>query len=136
MNVAKREEILNLIRRGKFSFVTLPEDHNENIVPSRFVLAITHSATGETKCKARFTVGGHKNMPKHSMVHNMSALSQTSIRMLLAVASILGMDIWCEDVKQAYLQRAERLCRKIFVKPGIMQLRKDEFVQLLLPCMD
>jgi Reverse transcriptase (RNA-dependent DNA polymerase) len=133
MNAAKREEILNLIRRGTFSLVTLPENHNENIVPSRFVLAIKYSATGEKKCKARFTVGGHKDRLKHSMVHTESNLSPTSIRMLLAVASILGMDIWCENVKQAYLQSAERLRCKIFVKPGIMQLGKDEFLQLLLP---
>jgi hypothetical protein len=40
MNAAKKEEILNLIRRGTFKLVTLPEKHNENIVPSRLVLAI------------------------------------------------------------------------------------------------
>jgi hypothetical protein len=94
MNAAKREEILNHIRRGTFKLVTLPEKHTENVVPSRFVLAIKHSATGETKCKARLTVGGHKDKLKHSIAHTASTLSQTSNRMLLAVASILGMDIW------------------------------------------
>jgi hypothetical protein len=100
LNSGKREEILNLIWRGTFKLVTLPENHNGNIVPSRFVLAIKHSATGETKCKARFTVGGQKDKLKHSTIHTVSTLSQKS---LLAVASIVGMDIWCEDVKEAYL---------------------------------
>jgi hypothetical protein len=74
MNAAKREEILNLIRRGTFKIATLPENHNENSVPSRFVLAIKHSDTGETKCKARFAVGGHKDKLKHSMVYTASTL--------------------------------------------------------------
>jgi hypothetical protein len=73
VNAAKREEILNLVRRGTFKLVTLPENHNKNNVPSRFVLPINHSATGKTKCKARFT-GGHKGKLKYSMVHTASTL--------------------------------------------------------------
>jgi hypothetical protein len=136
MNAAKREEILNLIRRGTFKIATVPENHNENIVPSRFVLAIKHSDTGETKCKARFAVGGHKDKLKHSMVYTASTLSQTSIRMLLAVVSILGMDIWCEDVKRAYLQSAERLRRKTFVKPGSCNLVRTNSFNNFFACMD
>jgi hypothetical protein len=85
------------------------------------------------KYKARFTVGEHKNRLKHSMVHTASRLSHTIIRMLLAVASNLDLNVWCEDVKQAYLQSAQRLRRKIFIKPDILQLGKNEFLQLLLP---
>jgi Reverse transcriptase (RNA-dependent DNA polymerase) len=133
MYSAKWEEILNLFKRGTFKLVTLPENQNENVVPSRFVLALKHSPAGEIKYKARFTVGGHKDRLKHSIVYTASTLSQSSICILLAVASILDLNVWCEDIKQAYLQSAQRLRLKLFIEPDIFQLGKNEFLQLLLP---
>jgi Reverse transcriptase (RNA-dependent DNA polymerase) len=129
----KWDEILNLFKRGTFKFVTLPDNHNETVLPSRFVLALKHSPAGEIKYMVIFTVGGHKDRLKHSIVQTASTLSQAIIRMLLAVASILDMNVWCEDIKQAYIQSAQRLRRKIFIKPDILQLGKNEFLQLLLP---
>ena len=47
---AKRKELLGLIERGTFK-VVLPEEDGDkpNIVPSRYVLSIKHSETGEIK---------------------------------------------------------------------------------------
>jgi hypothetical protein len=133
MNAAKREEILNLIRRGTFKLVTLPEKHNEDIVPSRLVLAIKHSATGETKCKARFTVGRHKDKLTHSMVHTASTLSQTLFECCLLLHRFLEWTFGAKMSNERTFIVRLRLRRKIFVKPQIMQLGKDEFFQLLLP---
>lgn len=103
MEAEIRAETARLIQRGTFRLVILPEQHRENVVPSRFVLACKHATTGEAKYKARFVVGGHRDIEKHCMVHTANTLSHTSVRLLVAVASIFGLDIWAEDVRQTYL---------------------------------
>ena len=131
---AKRSEFVNLLKRGTFKLVMLPDGgRGENVVPGRFVLALKHATTGETKAKARFVIGGHRDKEKGYQVHVGRTLSQSSVRMLLALAAILGFDVWTEDIKQAYLQSASALRRRIFVKPGELHLGKDEFLQLILP---
>lgn len=131
---AKRTEFVSLLKRGTFKLVVLPDNgKGENVVPSRFVLALKHATTGETKAKARFVIGGHRDKEKGFQVHVGRTLSQTSVRLLLALAAILGLDVWTEDIKQAYLQSAELLRRRIFVKPKELQLGPNEFLQLLLP---
>jgi Reverse transcriptase (RNA-dependent DNA polymerase) len=88
---------------------------------------------GTKKFKARFCLGGHRDFMKKSMVHTATQLSHLSTRLILAVAAILGFDVWSTDVNQAYLQSACRLKRELFIQPRELVLGKNEFLQLLLP---
>jgi len=65
--------------------------------------------------KTCFVLGGHKDREKSSIVHNAKTLKLSSVRLLLALATIFSFSLWATDVNQAYLQSAENLHRKIFV---------------------
>lgn len=131
---AKRNELEALIKRGTFKMVLRSElENNPNIVPSRFVLAIKHKETGEEIYKARFVLGGHRDREKHSVVHNATTLKQSSIRLLLALATIFGFNLWSTDFNQAYLQSASNLRRRIFVRPDILELDDDTLLQIVKP---
>ena len=129
----KRREIEGLLKRGTFKLVMkeeLPE--KPNIVPSRFVLAIK-SVDGDEVLKARYVLGGHMDREKRSVVHNATNLKQSSIRMPVALATILGFNLWSTDINQAYLQSVEKLQRKIFVLPDVLQLDNEQFLQVVKP---
>ena len=131
---AKRQELMGLIEKGTFRVVLREEiGQNPNIVPSRYVLAIKHSETGETKMKARFVLGGHRDRDKHTVVHNSTNAKQSSIRLLVALATMLGFDLWSLDVKQAYLQSSANLRRDVFVRPKELNLAPDELLQVIKP---
>jgi Reverse transcriptase (RNA-dependent DNA polymerase) len=77
--------------------------------------------------------GGHRDFLKFRMVHTATNLSQTSTRLILALASIFGFDVWTTDICQAYLQSAEKLKKEIFLKTDAVELGEGEFLQLVLP---
>ena len=108
----------------------LPE--KPNIVPSRFVLAIK-SVDGEEVLKARYVLSGHMERDKRSFDHNATTLKQSSIRMLVALATILSFNLWSMEINQAYLQSAEKLQRKVFVRPDALQLDNEQFLQVVKP---
>jgi hypothetical protein len=83
--------------------------------------------------KARFVLGGHTDRDKRHVVHNATNLKQSSIHILLPLASILGFNTWSADIIQAYLQSASNLHRKIFVRPNILQLDPDQLLQVVKP---
>lgn len=99
-------EIVALIERGTFP-ITLKEElqnlNYPNILLCRFLLAIKHKDGGDI-FKARFVIRGHQDREKKSLVHHSCNLKQSSIKLLLVLATILGFDIWDLNVKQAYLQ--------------------------------
>lgn len=132
MKEAIRKEMDGLFKRGTFRVAVLRDPTDKNILPSRFVFAVKHE-NGDTVYKARFVIGGHKDLLKKNVVHTASSLSQSSIRVLLAVAAIFGLDVWTTDVVQAYLQSASLLRRAVFLNPDGVDLGEDEFLQLLLP---
>jgi len=99
---AKRREIEGLIDRGTFPIVLQRDvEYEPNIIPSRFVLAIKKADDGTEAYKARFVLGGHRDKENRSLVHNATTLKQSSIRLLVALATTFGFDI-----NQAYLQSA------------------------------
>ena len=133
---AKRNELLGLIEKGTFRIV-LKEDmekegHNLNVILSRFVLTIKEN-DGITKYKARFVLGGHKDRDKNRIVHNSTTLRHSSVRVWMALATIMGFDIWSSDVTQAYLQAGAKLQRKVFTRPNILNLAQNELLQVILP---
>lgn len=132
---AKKNEILGLIERGTFR-ITLTEEIDKsekpNILPSRFVLAIKHTDGGDI-FKARFVIGGHRDREKSSLVHHSYNLKQSSVKLLLALATILGFEVWDLDVKQAYLQSGSKLQRAVYIKPDIIELDQNELIQILKP---
>ena len=132
MDEAKRNELVSLLKKGTFRLVVLPDDHRENVVPSKFVLAVKNT-NGEERYKARFVLRGFLDSEKHLQVHYGRTLDKTNVRILLAIAAVLGLDLWSEDLVQGYLQSAEAIKRKTFVKPEGISLGKSEFLQLVLP---
>lgn len=131
---AKRREIEGLLQRGTFKLVLREElPSNPNIVPSRFVLAIKREGNGEEVFKARFVLGGHIDKEKRNVVHSATTLKQSSIRIILALATIFGFDLWSTDINQAYLQSASNLRREIFVRPDVLELDKDQLLQVVKP---
>ena len=83
--------------------------------------------------KARFILRGHRDRDKRRIVYNANTLKQSSIRFMLALASILGFDMWATDINQAYLQSASELRRKIFLRPDVLELSPDHLIQVLKP---
>lgn len=131
---AKRQEIAGLIEKGTFRLVLEEETGpNPNIVPCRFFLCLKHSETGEVKYKARFVLGGHRDKDKNFVVHNTTNIKASSVRLIMALATILGFDVWSLDVRQAYLQSASELRRNVFVRPKEMDLLPGELLQIIRP---
>lgn len=132
MNDAVKKELDELFARGTFKVVVLQDPSDHNVLPTKFVYAVKHE-DGREIYKARFCIGGHRDRLKDEVVHTASTLSQSSVRLLLALASIFGWPIWTTDVRQAYLQSASLLRRAVFLNPKGIELGKDEFLQLILP---
>jgi Reverse transcriptase (RNA-dependent DNA polymerase) len=129
---AKQKELFRLIERGNFRIVLREEaGSHPNVIPSRFVLSIKHES-GEDRLKSRFVLGGRRDRDKKAQIHNTTNLKQQSIRIILALASIFGFDLWSSDVNQAYLQSAAKLQRDIFVRPEELNLGPNELLKLVL----
>ena len=130
---AKRKEIEGLIKRGTFKIVLREEiGEHPNIIPSRFVLAIKKDGSDEEILKARFVLGGHRDKNSRTIVHNASTLKQSSIRMLLALAAIIGFNVWSINIKQAYLRSACQLNRDVFIKPNVLELKQNELLRIVM----
>ena len=132
---AKRVELEGLIQRKAFTVVDkrdVPRD--ANILGSRFVLAVKEPGTPQEKCKARLVVQGHTDYEKDILVHASPNVRQSSVRVLVSVASIQKMRLWSQDVNQAYLQAEEPLQRTIFLRPPKeMKLPPEKLLLLKKP---
>jgi Reverse transcriptase (RNA-dependent DNA polymerase) len=132
-DTAKQKELFGLIERGTFRLVLREEaGSHPDVIPSRFVLSIKHES-GEDRLKARFVLGGHLDRDKKAQIHNTTNFKQQSIRIILALASIFGFDLWSSDVNQAYLQSASKLQRDIFIRPEELNFGLNELLKLFLP---
>lgn len=65
----------------------------ENIIPTKFILTLKHATDGKTNHRARFVLGGNSDKGKASMVHTASTITHSSVRLVLDLESILGLEI-------------------------------------------
>ena len=108
--------------------------NNPDIIPCRYVLAIKHGQNNEPpKLKARFVLGGHKYKGRNKIVHDTCTVRPESVWLLIALSTILGLDIATADWHQGYVQSKSTLMRKVFIKPNEMVLGPNELVQVILP---
>lgn len=61
-------------------------------------------------------------------------MRQSSTRLLVAIAAIFGFRVRSHDVRQAYLQSAQKLMRKVYLKPSKeFEMSENELLELLKP---
>jgi hypothetical protein len=60
-------------------------------------------------------------------------VQQSSIRLLLSLAAIVGFKVWSNDVSQAYIQASVPLLRDVYIRPDCLDLRQNELVRLIKP---
>lgn len=103
-----------------------------------FVDAIKNVGTEEEMPKSRLVGQGHKDISKPFIVHNVSALRQSSTRLLVSTSAVLRIRLSLHDVDQAYLQSKGKLTRDIYLQlcqkdALLFGLPKGELLQVLLP---
>jgi hypothetical protein len=131
MTTAMKGELDHLFTRGTFKIVIFRDPSDKNIHRTKFMRTIKLE-DGTEFYKARFLIGGHRDRWNINQ-STATSQSQTIVRLLLAIASILDWPIWTTDVRHAYLQSASLLRLAVFLNPNGISLSKDEFLDLMLP---
>lgn len=109
-------------------------EEGANSLGCRFVLAIKNKRTDRELFKARYVFQGHLDKETDTLVHNASTVSQQAVRLLISMDTIFGFQIWSEYMTQAYLQGAEKILRKVYIKgKPEFQLDADELLEILRP---
>lgn len=78
-------------------------------------------------------VCGHRGRESSHSVHHSTILKQSSLRLILTLASIFGFYLYSIEVTQASLQSAAALHQNIFIKPDVIELNPEELLQLTKP---
>lgn len=115
---AKQAEIDGLQKRGTWERVKESSiSHDANIVGGRFIHTLKNFQTPEEMAKVRYVAQGFADFMKHMLAHDVTALRPASIRLILSIASILGLRLFLLDVMQAYLQAKDLLTRVVYLRP-------------------
>jgi hypothetical protein len=97
-------------------------------------LVIKIRDTDQEVYKARYVVQGFLDPLKQRAVHDSPNLRQDTPRLVLALASICGFELWTLDISQGLLQAVNENMRDIFLQlPKEMYLSPDEFLKLMMP---
>lgn len=132
---AKLQQMEGLAKRGAYEIVC-KEDvlYDANILGRRFVLGIKNVQTENGVCKAIYVVQGHTDTEKNLLIHESTNLKQSSIRVIVSIAAILGFWVWTKYVSQAYLQSADKLMREVYVNPSSeVRFSHNQLLHLLKP---
>ena len=108
------------------------------VLGGRMVKVIKRFNTADASAKARFVAQGNTGKANAFVVHNLSALRQSSTKILVSTSAVLGFRVFSHDVNQAYLQSKDKLSREVFVRPRARDARyfgvhDDEGLEVLLP---
>ena len=115
---AKQFEVNGLMERGTFETVDsngLGKD--ANILGGRFVCTLKNKGTDREKPKARYVAQGHRDKEKPYIVHNITTLRQSSVKIVVSTSAVMNFRIFSHDVTQAYLQSDDELSREIYLRP-------------------
>ena len=116
---AMKKEVRGLEDRGvwvRMSKKDLPE--NANVLGGRFVLTLKNAGSERETPKARFVAQGFSDREKDYIIHNVTSLRQSSVRMIASFAASKRFRIFSHDVTQAYTQSDECLSRELYLQPN------------------
>ena len=67
------------------------------------VLALKSTIDGKVRYKERCVIGGRRDNMKHFLVHDAENIRPSSVRILLALTTILEFGVWSNDVRLVYM---------------------------------
>lgn len=76
---------------------------SSNLITGSFVITIKDVETDSPIFKARFVAHGNRDRDKDTLLHDSTTVRNSSVRMLIVLAEVMGFNVWTEDVSQAYL---------------------------------
>ena len=98
---AEREELKGLKEKSVYEEVERPVIHP--VLPARMIYKTSQKSGQNKKCKARYVVVGCADPYKNVKETYAPTLGMASLRLLIAVAGLLGAIMHQMDVKQAFL---------------------------------
>ena len=85
MAAAIKAEIRELLAQKTFKIILYQEvPYDANLLTARYVLAIKSKEHGQIKFKARYVIGGPRDILKNNLVHNMITLHPQSVRIMIS----------------------------------------------------
>ncbi len=91
---AQKRKTENFVRRGTWELIL--EEYVppvSNLISGSFLIAVKDVGTDRRLFKARSIAQGHRNSEKHNLVHNSTNVRQSSVRLLIAFAAIMGFNL-------------------------------------------
>lgn len=116
---ANIQEVDGLVSRGSFEIVDesdVPKD--ANILGGRFICSIKNYETDSETEKDRYVVQVHRDKENPFIVHSITTLRQSSVKIIVSTCAVRKFRIFYHGVTQAYLQSDEKVPRKIYFRPN------------------